>query len=67
MTDAEKERAAIVAWLREEASGARSEIVEYRRAGDTVGALCSGERILTLKRVADAIERGNHLENKDNA
>lgn len=61
MTEREHERAAIVAWLRGEASEARAEITDYRGRGDTVGALCAGERILALSYAAAAIERGEHI------
>lgn len=62
---AEEERAAIVAWHRSQAGEARAEIVEYRGAGDIVGALCSGERILAHTHAAAAIERGDHLQEKE--
>lgn len=56
------ERERIVAWLRAEAREGRAEITDYRGRGDTTGALCAGERIITLRLAAEAIERGDHLD-----
>jgi hypothetical protein len=60
----EEERAAVVAWLRERAEHERGESVWEQRLdrGDgTLARLFAG----LLRRQADAIERGEHVEGRD--
>ena len=60
--DNAEERAKVVAWLREQAVEARLVTQEFRKIGETTGALLASEQNLALTLAANAIEAGEHLK-----
>lgn len=65
MTEADKERAEIVAWLRKQMEIEHGALTDYRGKGDTIGALCYGERLLAYSTASQAIESLAHKEHRD--
>lgn len=64
MTDAEAERAAVVAWLRDGIEKDRAAMSRAGARADYKTALAYAEAIHRDGLIADAIERGEHLTNE---
>lgn len=60
MTEAEKERAAVVAWLRTKANCATAKTLQSPR--DEIWQAIGSSFAESLNRAARAIERGDHLK-----
>lgn len=64
MTEAEQERARVVAWLRDDAGKTRADLSRlHARQNLTIAQTAEWEHLIWVKAgVADAIERGDHLK-----
>lgn len=64
MTEAEQERARLVAWLREDVGKTRTDLSRlHARQKLTIAQTAEWEMLIGLKAgIADAIERGHHLK-----
>lgn len=64
MTEAERERAAVVAWLRENADGLRRRSDSYADRSDLARSVAASVSATAWLKAAAAIERGEHLTNE---